>query len=119
MKASTRQNLLFTLAVLALAGALFAVRQLTRPPKAAAPTALLQYGDGSQTLRVDLGEDADYDIDTGPYTVHLRVQDGAIAFVDSPCPDHLCEGFGWLREPGDWAACLPAAAMLTVEGESQ
>ena len=39
----------------------------------------------------------------------------AIAFVDSPCPDHLCEGYGWLSRQDDWAACLPAQATLTIE----
>jgi len=34
--------------------------------------------------------------------------------VDSPCPDHLCENFGWLSRAGDWAACLPAKASLTL-----
>ena len=48
------------------------------------------------------------------YTIHLEVKDGAIAFVDSPCPDHLCENYGWLSREGDWAACLPARASLTI-----
>ena len=42
------------------------------------------------------------------------VEDGGIAFIDSPCPDHLCEGFGVLRNTGDWAACLPARASVTI-----
>ena len=49
------------------------------------------------------------------YTVHLQVRDGTIAFVDSPCPDHLCEGFGRLSREGDWAACMPAHVSVTVE----
>ena len=42
------------------------------------------------------------------------VKDGAIRFIDSPCPDHLCEGFGWLAKPDDWAACIPCQAAVTV-----
>ena len=64
---------------------------------------------------IDLRRDADYDIDTGRYTIHLHVENGGIAFVDSPCPDHLCEGFGVLKNEGDWAACMPAKASLTIE----
>lgn len=74
----------------------------------------LQYGADNKTERIPLDTDATYDIDTGFYTIHLRVEDGGIAFVDSPCPDHLCEGFGVLRNAGDWAACLPARASVTV-----
>ena len=78
----------------------------------AGTAALLQYGETEQYIPLD--SDAVYDIDTGAYTIHLRVQDGGIAFVDSPCPDHLCEGFGVLRRTGDWAACLPARASVTI-----
>ena len=65
--------------------------------------------------RHDLRKNAEYDIDTGLYTIHLRVENGGIAFVDSPCPDHLCEGFGTLKNEGDWAACMPAKASVTIE----
>ena len=47
--------------------------------------------------RIDLRKNADYDIDTGLYTIHLHVENGGIAFVNSPCPDHTCEGFGVLK----------------------
>ena len=40
---------------------------------------------------------------------------GGIAFVNSPCPDHLCEGFGILQNAGDWAACMPARTSITIE----
>ena len=120
MKASTKKNLLFTAAVLLLAGVLLAVQHFTRPAPAQTPTALLQYGrNGEYEMRIPLDEDNDYYVPTGPYTIHLLVENGQIAFIDSPCPDHVCEGFGWLKNPGDWAACLPAYAMLTVEGDTQ
>ena len=52
--------------------------------------------------------------DTGYLTVHIQVQDGAARFVDSPCPDHICEHYGWLREEDQTATCLPARAVLTI-----
>lgn len=107
-----RRDLLFTAVLLALAAALLA---LTHRGGSAA-VAVLRYGDPQTEQRIDLSVDADYAVDTGVYTIHLHVQDGGIAFVDSPCPDHTCEGFGVLRQPGDWAACLPARATVTVEG---
>lgn len=114
MKKTTRQNLVFLLCVLAVPAALFAWRRAAAGgTRAAGTAALLQYGETEQYIPLD--SDAVYDIDTGAYTIHLRVQDGGIAFVDSPCPDHLCEGFGWLSRAGDWAACLPAEASVTIE----
>ena len=59
-------------------------------------------------------KDATYDVDTGYLTVHIQVQDGAARFVDSPCPDHICEHYGWLREEDQTATCLPARAVLTI-----
>ena len=52
--------------------------------------------------------------DTGYLTVHIRIQDGAARFVDSPCPDHICESFGWLSEEDQTATCLPARAVLSI-----
>ena len=112
MKKTTRTNLIFLAVVLAVVLALFL---LTGRRGGAGGVAVLSYGDPVQTLRIPLATDKQYDIDTGFYTIHLQVQSGGIAFVDSPCPDHTCENFGVLRNSGDWAACLPAFASLTVE----
>ena len=111
MKRISRLNLIFTLAVLLAALVLFwFARQNSKP----GVIARLQYDDGAQTLDISLQKDARYDLPSGDYTIHLEVKDGAIAFVGSPCPDHLCENFGWLSQEGDWAACLPARASLTI-----
>ena len=106
-----RKDLLFTVVLLVAAGVLF---RLTHPGGSGA-VAVLRYGDPQGEQRIDLRKNAEYDIDTGLYTIHLRVENGGIAFVDSPCPDHLCEGFGTLKNEGDWAACMPAKASLTIE----
>ena len=106
-----KKNVLFILAVLAVAAVLWLVTR----PGGTGRTAVLRYGDPQVEQRIDLRKNADYDIDTGTYTIHLHVEDGGIAFVNSPCPDHLCEGFGTLKNQGDWAACMPAKASLTIE----
>lgn len=112
-----RLNLVFALIILAAAGVLFWFNS----QRSSGGMARLTYGDApNQTiLDIPLSQNKRYDIDTGSYTIHLQVQDGRIAFVDSPCPDHNCEGFGWLSQEDDWAACLPAkASLLVLKGES-
>ena len=104
-----RQNLIFAALVLALAAGLALWRQATAAP---APVAQLDYTGGQMTIALD--RDATYDIVSGDYTIHLQVQNGAIRFVDSPCPDHICEGFGWLSNEDQTATCLPARAVLTI-----
>ena len=111
MKKETKMNLIFTAGLLAAALVLWALFVAGRPSGA---VAVLTYGSDGQTMEIPLDKDHIYDVDTGLYTVHLQVRDGAIAFVNSPCPDHLCEGYGWLSKADDWAACLPAKANITV-----
>jgi len=55
---------------------------------------------------------ADYDL-----PVTLEIRDHAIRFYQSQCPDHLCEGFGFLSRPAQSAACLPNRCVLTLYGE--
>lgn len=109
-----KKNLLFAAAVLALALMLLGLRAALAAPGV---RAVLTVGEGdAQTETVlPLDKNARYDLAAVGYTVHLEVQAGRIRFVDSPCPDHTCEGFGWLSKEGDWAACLPARAALRVE----
>ena len=105
-------NLIFVLAVLAIAGVLFALR--AAHATGSTLEAELIYGDANTVLDLPLTKDATYDVDTGYLTVHIQVQDGAARFVDSPCPDHICEGFGWLSNEDQTATCLPARAVLTI-----
>ena len=105
-------NLVFAAVVLAVAGGLLALRALK--PRAPALTAQLIYGDANETLTLPLDQNRTYDLDTGYLTVHIQVQDGAARFVDSPCPDHVCEGFGWISAEDQSATCLPARAVLII-----
>ena len=111
---SARQkNLLFAAVILAAAALLLLLyRAGTR--RAELLEAVVDFGDGiTETLPLD--EDHDYLYDVGSYVVHLQVKDGAVAFLDSQCPDHVCEQFGWLSEKGAWAACVPAGVYVKVE----
>ncbi len=107
-----KKNLIFALVVLALAAAL-----LWSGARARAARARLA---GSRRFRrrhhrdLPLDKDHDYLYDVGSYVVHLQVKDGAIAFLDSQCPDHVCEQFGWLDKDGAWAACVPQGCMWSA-----
>ena len=98
---------------LCAAGALFLLRGAGRDPDTPLKAQLI-YGDQNTVLELPLDVDRTYDVDTGYLTVHIQVEDGAARFVDSPCPDHVCESFGWLRIEDQTATCLPARAVLTI-----
>ena len=106
-------NVLFAAVILAVAGALVLLRGAGRDAEAPLKAQLI-YGDQNTVLELPLDVDRTYDVDTGYLTVHIQVEDGAARFVDSPCPDHVCESFGWLRIEDQTATCLPARAVLTI-----
>ena len=104
-------NAAFAAAILLAAGlAWWALRRSSGP----ALYARADFGMGAVEM-LPLDTDYDYYYQVDGYIVHLQVRDGAVAFLDSQCPDHVCEAFGWLSEPGQWASCVPAGVMVTVE----
>jgi len=73
---------------------------------------------GEDIYKIDLtGVIEPYELELGsnPAAV-IRVEPGKIRFVNAGCPDKLCVNSGWLSRPGDTAACLPAATIITVHG---
>lgn len=106
-------NLLFAAVILAAAAALFLLRAAGKDPERPLKAQLV-YGDDSTVLDLPLDVNQRYDVDTGYLTVHIEIKDGAARFVDSPCPDHICEGYGWLTLEDQTATCLPARAVLTL-----
>ena len=105
-------NIVFAVVILAIAAVFLVVRDLRT--SGAKLRAELIYGDNNTTMNLPLDVNETYDVDTGYYTVHIEIHDGAARFVDSPCPDHICEGFGWLSNEDQTATCLPARAVLTI-----
>lgn len=113
-----RKNLIFALVVLVLAAALYFGVRAAHSGKGGGLQAVVDFGDGiTETLPLDT--DHDYLYDVGDYVVHLQVKDGAVAFLDSQCPDHVCEQFGWLDKDGAWAACIPAGVYVVVEDTAE
>ena len=112
------KNLIFALVVLVLAAALYFGVRAAHGGKDGGLQAVVDFGDGiTETLPLDT--DHDYLYDVGDYVVHLQVKDGAVAFLDSQCPDHVCEQFGWLDKDGAWAACIPAGVYVVVEDTAE
>ena len=65
-------NLIFVLAVLAIAGVLFALR--AAHATGSTLEAELIYGDANTVQKFSLDNDATYDVDTGYYTVHIQIK---------------------------------------------
>ena len=105
------RSALFAAAVLLAAAVLYLA---LRPKPGSDLVATVDFGDGVTEV-LPLAKDHDYIYEVGEYVVHLQVKDGAVAFLDSQCPDHVCEQFGQLSDEGAWAACVPAGVYVIVE----
>ena len=68
---------------------------------------------GSEVMRIELSKSEIYNIDAN-LQVTLEVKDGKIRFINSQCPDHVCEGFGWICEEFEYAICMPAGTVVTI-----
>lgn len=116
MKKSTWINLIFAAVILLAAGGLF----LWQNRRSAAPagTAQLIYGADNTVMDLPLDQNHTYEIDTGYLLVTIQVEDGRARFIDSLCPDHRCEGVGWLSRPDQQAVCVPGHAVLTIVADA-
>lgn len=113
-----KRDIILIAVLLVAAGVLFAVLR-QKPPGTVARVTIAQSGGEDLVFDIPLNKDGFYQYDEGLLPVTLEVKDGRIRFGTSVCPDHLCEGFGWLQNEGDWAACVPAGVwvrIVTVEG---
>ena len=74
--------------------------------------------DNAETrYEISLEEDAIHTVTEGNFIVTLEVKDGAIRFINSQCPDHLCEGFGFVSQEDDFAVCMPAGVAVLITDE--
>jgi hypothetical protein len=49
----------------------------------------------------------------------LRIADGRVRFVDSPCPNKICIHAGWLRYGGEVAVCVPNGVSIRLLGTAK
>lgn len=112
-----KKNLIFAGCIL-LAAAVLALVLYTRRAQGGSATVTIA---GGETRVLSLAQDGIFTFDESDgarLPVTLEVREGRIRFIDSQCPDHLCENFGWLRYAHDEAICLPAGVVVSVEEEA-
>ena len=70
-------------------------------------------------LRFDINEDAYYEFEVPNGYFHVEVKDGHYHATDVDCPNHDCEGFGWMPSFGVYTPiiCIPNGIIVEVENE--
>ena len=76
--------------------------------------AMVQFDDVDYYYEITLEKEDTYTITEGNFVVTLDVKDGRIRFINSVCPDHLCEGFGYISNEDDFAICMPAGVAVLI-----
>ena len=107
---ATLANSVFIIIIIVFAAAIVVIGYF-RPQGAVAQVSV---ADG-ESQRIALNKDGVYAIEGGALPVELEVKEGKIRFINSVCPDHVCEGFGWLSKEEDKAVCAPARVVVSIE----
>jgi hypothetical protein len=48
----------------------------------------------------------------------VRIENGSVRIVGSPCPNQTCIAGHAISQKGDWNACLPNEVIIRIDGES-
>lgn len=48
----------------------------------------------------------------------LEGGDNKVRMVESPCPDKICMGMGWISHPGESIVCIPNRVVVRIVGTS-
>lgn len=72
------------------------------------------YYNGTRIKELSLNNDSTVHIDAD-LPVTLEIKNGAVRFVNSECPDKICEHFGWISGEYEYAVCAPAGVTVIIE----
>lgn len=71
---------------------------------------------GQRWARLNLFQNQELHVPGPLGNSHIRVFDGQVRFIDSPCPNKLCVHTGWLSQGGENATCLPNRVSIQILG---
>lgn len=71
---------------------------------------------GREVVRLPLGTDTGYRLETEYGTHFIRVSDGAVSVEAAPCPDKICVHHAPVSQSGETIICLPCSVVVTVVG---
>jgi hypothetical protein len=84
-------------------------------PRTVGHTAVISFA-RETVVEAPLDTPAEFNIDGLKGISRLRIADGQIRFVDSPCQGRYCIHTGWLSSTGEVAACLPNGVVVEILG---
>ncbi|MBP1580942.1 MAG: NusG domain II-containing protein [Oscillospiraceae bacterium] len=110
----SKKDLLLIAVILLLALIFSAVFLMGRDPQIGVAALSI---DGKIVELFQLAEEEDRIIDLQEQyavPVKLEIRDHAIRFLESQCPDHICEGYGFISRETETAVCMPNRCVLLI-----
>ncbi len=107
-----KNDILFIIAVLILAGGIWLYTFLSRETGAEVVVSVA----GEELYRMPLSEDAEKLIGEGEKTNLLVISDSKAAITEAACPDHVCVNTGEISFNGQTIVCLPHKLVVSIEG---
>lgn len=78
--------------------------------------AIISYqGETVKTIPLNTASDGIFRLEENP-KVGFQIKDHRIRFIETECPDHLCENVGYIDRSGQTAICLPNRVTLEIVG---
>ena len=114
MKRPTAPDITLTLVLLA-AGIWLAAAPGPVSPRGEAAV-IRSVGDSTRVVR--LSEDRVVEVRGALGVTRVRIEDGHVEFVSSPCPHKICVERGAIALEGDYIVCVPNGVSVRIEGES-
>ncbi len=106
-------NIIFTLVILIIAAIIFILMLQNREQGTNAVINIV----GGNTIYLDLNENKIHEFTTqtgANLDFTIEVKDKRARFINSVCPDHVCENYGWQSHTFDEAICAPAGVVLSI-----
>ena len=111
-----KRDLILIAAALVLAGALYAVSQLSLGVQA---STIVVTVDGQERLRRPLAVEDSYEIRQADGAVNIvAVEDGAVYMKEANCRDGLCIRQGRMKNGAKTIVCLPHKLVVRITGEA-
>ncbi|MDP9142889.1 MAG: NusG domain II-containing protein [Pseudomonadota bacterium] len=110
----TRGDVLTIAAAAALIGILFA--RYWQAPVAATQFEVRVASETFGRYALDIDREIRIDGRVGPSM--LKVENGRVRFISSPCRNQVCVHGGWFSHSGDAAACLPNRVSISLSGNA-
>ena len=111
-----KRDLILIAAALVLAGALYAVSQLSLGVQA---STIVVTVDGQERLRRPLAVEDSYEIRQEDGAVNIvAVEDGAVYMKEANCRDGLCIRQGRMKNGAKTIVCLPHKLVVKMDGDA-